>query len=466
MLTVAPIASATEYKIAGVWQHRPFSWADRNLAKGNHDDNMRASTRLRTWIEIIASESLKGVVYFQVGHQNWGYQSQGAALGTDGKFIGILESYVDWAIPDTEARMRVGLQGFALPSFTTIGNAISTDSTYAGGVVFSTPFTENIGSNLFWYRLENDNALTYDSETKKTFNPHDAMDFVGMTLPITFDGVRVTPWGMYGFVGRDSFQGTDFNLSIAQQGMMPLGATSSIISASDKAHGSAWYGGIAAQLSAFEPFNFALDAAYGSVDVGTSELNGRHFDVKRSGWYAVFLAEYKMDFGTPGILLWYTSGDDANPYNGSERLPSIFPDMYPTSYGFDGTNYGGAALTLGYGISGTWAAMARINNISFYEDLSHVLRLVYYQGTNNTQMVRDKFIANPQDTIGSMTYMTTADKAVEFNFDSTYKIYDNLTMHVELGYIRMDQDKELWRSVGYEANKNNFKYTLSFQYMF
>ena len=62
--------------------------------------------------------------------------------------------------------------------------------------------------------------------------------------------------------------------------------------------------------------------------------------------------------------------------------------------------------------------------------------------------------------------MTTADKAVEFNFDSTYKIYDNLTMHVELGYIRMDQDKELWRSVGYEANKNNFKYTLSFQYMF
>lgn len=143
----------------------------------------------------------------------------------------------------------------------------------------------------------------------------------------------------------------------------------------------------------------------------------------------------------------------------------FFPTV-PTSYGFDGTNYGGAALTLGYGINGTWAAMARINNISFYEDLSHVLRLVYYQGTNNTQMVRDKFITNPQDTIGSMTYMTTADKAVEFNFDSTYKIYDNLTMHVELGYIRMDQDKELWRSVGYEANKNNFKYTLSFQYMF
>lgn len=62
-------------------------------------------------------------------------------------------------------------------------------------------------------------------------------------------------------------------------------------------------------------------------------------------------------------------------------------------------------------------------------------------------MVRDKFITNPQDTIGSMTYMTTADKAVEFNFDSTYKIYDNLTMHVELGisvWIRIRNFGVVW----------------------
>ena len=41
---------------------------------------------------------------------------------------------------------------------------------------------------------------------------------------------------------------------------------------SDKDHGSAWFGGVAADLSYFDPFRFALDAAYGSVDLGTSKL--------------------------------------------------------------------------------------------------------------------------------------------------------------------------------------------------
>ena len=35
---------------------------------------------------------------------------------------------------------------------------------------------------------------------------------------------------------------------------------------------ASWYGGVAADLTYFEPFRFALDAAYGSVDLGTSKL--------------------------------------------------------------------------------------------------------------------------------------------------------------------------------------------------
>ena len=202
------------------------------------------------------------------------------------------------------------------------------------------------------------------------------------------------------------------------------------------------------------------------MDLGTSKLDGHSFDVKRSGWYAALTAEYKLDSCTPGLLFWYASGDDDDPYNGSERLPSIDPDVYVTSYGFDGTNYGGAAQTLGYGISGTWAIMGRIKDISFMEDLSHVLRVVYYQGTNNTEMVRNKMISNPQDSQYSMIYLTTADKAVEVNFDTEYKLYKNLSLFVELGYMRIDLDKDLWRGVGYEAKENNFKGTFSIGYKF
>ena len=455
----AATAQAADFKISGLWQHR-VSFADRNFEKHNGDDKMRAASRLRTQIDVIASESLKGVVFFEIGHQNWGSVNEGASLGTDGKVVKVRYSYVDWAIPNTDATVRMGLQKYTLPNFTGIGSPILDAD--GAGISIHNQFNDNIGTNLFWLRAANDT-----DPDKTTHDAHDAMDFIGLTVPMTFDGVKVTPWGMGGIIGQDSFKNGNFDLgSIAAKGMLPLKGTAAIVADSDKDHGSAWYGGIAADLTYFDPFRFAFDAAYGSVDLGTSKLDGHSFDVKRSGWYAALTAEYKLDSCTPGLLFWYASGDDDDPYNGSERLPSIDPDVYVTSYGFDGTNYGGAAQTLGYGISGTWAIMGRIKDISFMEDLSHVLRVVYYQGTNNTEMVRNKMISNPQDSQYSMIYLTTADKAVEVNFDTEYKLYKNLSLFVELGYMRIDLDKDLWRGVGYEAKENNFKGTFSIGYKF
>lgn len=459
VLGATGISQAVDFKMSGLWQHR-VSWADRNFVKGDSDDNFRSASRFRTQIEAIASETLKGVVFFEIGHQNWGKQSEGTALGTDGTVIKVRYSYVDWVIPQTEIKARVGLQKYVLPNFTGLGSPILDAD--GAGINMYTPFNENIATNLFWLRAENDN----DPE-RNTTKTHDAMDFVGLTVPMSFDGVKVTPWGMYGFVGQDSFKGGNFDMNnMIRSGMLPLMGTAAIAGSSDKTNGNAWYGGIAANITAFDPFRFALDAAYGSVDLGTSSLNDRDFDVKRAGWYAAFTAEYKLDFGTPGVTFWYASGDDSNPYNGSERLPSIDPDVYITSYGFDGTQYGGAAQTMGFGISGTWAAMAQIKDVSFVEDLSHIFKIVYYQGTNNTEMVRNKTIKNPQDSVYSMIYLTTADSAVEVNFDTEYKIYKDLSMFVELGYIRLDVDSDLWRGVGYEANKNNFKGAVTMRYLF
>lgn len=451
-------AQAADFKITGMWQHR-VSWADRDFTKGDKQDIFRAASRLRTQVDVIASESLKGVMFFEIGHQNWGYQNQGAAFGTDGKEVKVRYSYIDWVVPRTDIRFRVGLQKYTLPNFTGIGSPIIDAD--GAGITMTNQFTDALGTTLFWIRAENDN-----DPDRATRNVHDAMDFVGFTVPLTFNGVKLTPWGMYGFIGQDSLKGSGLDLNIMQQGMLPLQATAALAGSSDKKHGNAWYGGIAADLTRFDPFHFAFDAAYGSVDLGTSIYEDKFFDVKRAGWYAAFTAEYKMDFGTPGIVVWYASGDNADPWDGSERLPSIDPDVYITSYGFDGTNYGGAAQTLGFGISGTWAVMGRLKDVSFVEDLSHILRVVYYQGTNNTEMVRNKMLNNPQETQYSMIYLTTADKAVEVNLDTEYKLYEALSLFLELGYIHLDVDEDLWRGVGYEANKNNFKGALSARYVF
>ena len=76
ILGATSAAQAVDFKVSGLWQHR-VSFADRNFEKHNGDDKLRAASRLRTQIDVIASESLKGVMFFEIGHQNWGKSARG-----------------------------------------------------------------------------------------------------------------------------------------------------------------------------------------------------------------------------------------------------------------------------------------------------------------------------------------------------------------------------------------------------
>lgn len=105
-------------------------------------------------------------------------------------------SYIDWAIPETDVLVRMGLQPFVMPGFVAGSAVLDGDG---AGITIGGNFTENVGANLFWLRAENDNTNGYG---KWHDDQNNAMDFVGLTLPLTFDGVKITPWGMYGFVGQ------------------------------------------------------------------------------------------------------------------------------------------------------------------------------------------------------------------------------------------------------------------------
>lgn len=194
ILSTSTAAQAVDFKVKGLSQHR-LSWADRNFTKGNGDDNFKAASRLRTTIEAVVSESLKGVVFLEVGHQNWGVSRDGASLGTDGKQVKVSWSYVDWSVPKTETRVRMGLQPYTLPTFTGTGSPILDGD--GAGISISNRFSENVEGTLFWIRPGNDNA---SEETGKR-DPHDAMDFIGVTLPLSLEGLKVIPWGMYGITG-------------------------------------------------------------------------------------------------------------------------------------------------------------------------------------------------------------------------------------------------------------------------
>ncbi len=285
------------------------------------------------------------------------------------------------------------------------------------------------------------------------------MDVVGLTVPLTFDGVKVTPFGMYSVIGKDTqFGGGANNLNGVANGLLPAGGADLVVGSNDD-HGNAWWAGITGELTMFDPFRIAADFAYGSVDMG--EIG--NFDLKRSGWYAALSADYKLDFMTPGLIGWYASGDDDNAMDGSERMPVIDSDVALTSYGFDGGTYNRSATFNGTSLAGTWGILAELKDISFIEDLTHVVRFGYIQGTNNTAMVTGGWVGGMTD-VGNDLYLTTKDGMWEVNIDSQYQIYKDLSLCVELGYINLDYDESIWGNDTY--NENNFKAAMSLNYKF
>lgn len=454
MLGAVHTANAADIKASGYWQFG-FSWADMDFGQSEGKDTFKALQRLRTKVDIITSENLRGVMFFEVGKSTWGQQSGGAALGTDGYTVKVRYSYVDWVVPNTDLKVRMGLQPWLMPGFAMGSNVLDADG---AGITMSYQFNDMVGVTLGWLRAENDNT----SNNVR----HNALDLVALTVPVTGDGFKVTPWAMYGFVGNSSLSGnTGGDIGDLKYGMLPV-LKQGIISGSsmtDDKHGDAWWAGITGELTMFDPFRLAFDANYGSVDMGAVQGSfmpgqiSRTIDVKRAGWYLGLVAEYKLDYMTPGLVLWYASGDDSNPYNGSERMPALEAAFKGTAFGYDAGWFDGYDV-LGKSAAGTWGAGLRLNNISFMDDLSHGLQVSYIQGTNSKNMpsraAMNSFHGDFNDTTGTagFVYMTTKDSAWEVDFNTKYKIYEDLTFMLEMGYIRLDMDDNVWSNPDYSKN--------------
>jgi len=447
-------ASAADIKVKGQWDFA-FQWLDNTNFQDNEQDNRSeddfdARQRLRTQIDIIASENLRGVVFFEIGDTIWGRGSQGGALGADGTVVEVKRSYIDWTVPNTALMVRMGIQGLGLPG-AVAGSPVLDDDVAA--LTLSYKFNDMVGLTAFWARpYDNDSGNTADDS-----NDMDELDLFGLVLPVTLDGAKITPWAMYGSLGKDVNTGaTGANGGSGRQaayGLRPVNAGSlSTTTFSDDT--TAWWGGASFELTMFSPLSFKMDAMYGAVDGDDEEMD-------RSGWMVIGAVDYKMDMMTPGIFAWYASGDDDDATNGSERMPYVMPDFGPTSFGFDKVGAPIATDSI-VSVSGTgmWGVGVQLANISFVENLKHTVRVVYMQGTNDEDMAAAA--VSPVKTDNGI-YMTEEDSAIEVNIDHFYKIYDNLDLIVEMGYIKADFDEDTWGTDDFsDAWKLGFNLKYSF----
>ena len=479
-------ASAVDFKARGQWlmgfgvgTDSPVSKVSDSGVKRKADttDTFDAEQRVRLQLDAVASEALSGTVYFEIGTQKWGNAGNGGALGADGtNQVRVKNAYIDWAIPQTDAKIRMGIQGLALPNTYAGGSAVL--DTDVAAVVASYKFNENVGLTAFWARPFNDNFDGKDPRSNNNENDRnylDNMDLFGVMAPLTFDGVNLTPWVMYGMMGKNTltnYDGTYHNIGSRDGNppytLMPF-PTASLLSSgtaadaaklggTSKGYGSMFWAGLPLAVTMFDPFNIELDINYGYVEgMGRYDVqkgfNGPTVrgSTQRQGWLAKALVEYKMDWATPGLFGWYASGDDSSVKNGSERMPSLVPTGNMTSYMGDG-NYGWLRQDYGTDYAGTWGIGGQLKDMSFLEDLKHTFRVAYWGGTNSTTMVkymRNAYAWQESTTSGGQNpmqpYLTTKDGLVEFNLVNSYKIYQNLEMNLELDYLVNCMDNSTWK---------------------
>lgn len=464
-------ANAIDFKVKGWWLVSMQYGQNGNFSNKGHsgydylEDEFEARSRVRIQLDAVASESLSGQVYFEIGKFVWGKgvgAQSGAALGSDSKdVIKLKRAFIDWMVPDSNLRVRMGIQAFRSPFYALDGPTVMTAD--GAGVTASYTVNENVALTAFWMRPYNDNYVASPEDSDDT-GFMDNMDVGGLFIPLHFDGWAMTPWGMYGAIGPNTFRNANgqFGNRISQpdgnyffSGMFPLlGNNPKVNRKSPDAYANAWWAGLTGELTMWDPLRIAWEFTYGSVSWDDDSA------LDRKGWMGALLMEYKLDWAIPGIYGWYASGDDDDLGNGSERLPYLVNDFGVSGFSdtFAGPDINGMERdrVIANTLIGTWGVGFRLKNMTFLPDLRHTFHVSLWGGTNSSGILEKLHERTGQwmsiNTNGAPPmgrdniYLTDKDYALEFGLVNQYKIYENLNFNLEFGYVHlmMDRSDNVW----------------------
>lgn len=375
----------------------------------------------------------------------YGTQMQGGALGTRSANIVTRLAFLDWTIPHTRIKVRMGQQFFVMPYNAAGTPAMVNES--ASGIAVAAPVHEKLTLNFNWIRGMSEARrgsvkYVYDDDT---------LDVFSLLASMQFAQGRLTPWVGVSVAGKGGLAyghapGVD-GLWPTYSGMLPLqravGAALGPNPAPASFTATQWvnsrlknsvpvWAGVTGNLTVFEPLQLGFDSLYGT--------NGQSGMYKRAGWYASVAMSGKTAWGLPKLLGWYSTGDDGNIFNGSERPIGLYggfghsgADVFfakPVD-GLDKTFENGSP-------GGTWGISAQWWNFSVLPDLFHSLCVTYIHGGNSPAMAR---YAMPNRMQG---YLTNKDSLVEVDFFSTYSIYKNLAAQVKIACLFPRFDGALW----------------------
>jgi len=419
----------------GTWQNNSGAYTG---AGQQTEDRFQIWERFRLRSDFVANEAVKFRLGIKV-QDTWGHGTFTAA--NPAVSIQVYQAFLQFKVPGcNDIEVTAGLQDLSLPE-----NAFFSDSVVFGGdraaaLVVNAPIIKDTLSVVGGFARMLDANRTYDTTTTQVA---DEFDVYFLTLPITLDGFKATPWGALGVAGRSANYFTagsygpnsTFADSLLSAGtfLTPTGMRNS--------QNAYWWAGSSFEVTALDPIKFYADVIYGA-----GNQSDRKKDM-RSGWFVDAGAEYTgWSVLTPQVFGWWSTGEDHSNRNGSERMPSILSNWGPgNSFLFDSTQDLLKQGNMGVNPIGSMGLGASLNNISFIEKLSQRLTFVYLRGNNNPAAIRNLNAlmgSNPYFTMGRD--LTTNEYIMGANFDTTYQIYENLNAVVETGWAHGQFQTSVW----------------------
>ena len=410
-------ANAVDVKVSGFHMFT-FETAQTGF-KGDNIESVLQRTRLN--LNFAASENLSGFLQFQMGTNSWGDYADADKHGRYN--VQTRQAYVDWVVPGTAVKVRMGRQQVGLPG-EAFGDSSVLSAGWGGrdGIAVSAPVTDWLSLNALWVRAGYEQAADETADV----DMNASSDVFGLAAPMKFNGFAVTPWVAYAA------------LDVAADDQP--GAATGITADAD-----AYWAGVTATMTYFDPFTVKASFTY-----GTAEQQNKVADIE--GWNAQVKATYKTAFGTPALGAWYASGDDKGE-NGNGNMLHVKGRFMPTITYHNGA-YGLGGGVGREGMGGTWGVFAGIEGVSFIADLEHYAGVTYLEGTNDKEAAGKFHVKN---------YLTEEDSIVEFDFGTTYNIYKNLVANLELSYLINDFNSAAEKA-GYD--EDDWRIGLTFQYNF
>jgi len=439
-LVVSSFAGAQAGELKPILQlAEEFTYGD--AGSDDNSENFNATTRIRYGFDYVASEDLSATLLFQYRNGSWGHHD-GDSFTNDVEMADLQQgdhnrlrlAYIDWNIPGTDVKVRMGRHSVVAPSYA-FGSAILDGR--GDGITVASAINDNINVGFSWFRVDSEFA-------NKTggVDTNDDADAVMLNAEFAYDGFKVAPWLLYAHTQKNAHNYTK-GYQIPAYAVDAEGNKLNYV----EKDSDAFVIGVSGELNMFDPFVFALDALYSNTKFHNVKSPAEDsFD----GFYVAAKASYKFDNGTAALGGWYASGDDVDNDNGFVVLDGGFS---ATTIMFDGDLVGvdGYCNKIGSDSPfGTWGLIAEYADFSFIENLSHTARIMYMQGTND------------KNTARSIDHLTEDDSVVEIDFDTTYQIYKNLSATLQLGYAIFDQSK-----IDSAAEQDDiFRSALTFLYKF